>query len=296
MHKTLSTASRLLLTGGLLSVSAHASALVSCNTGDVQITKVQQYSSTDSNATLSTIYDSSSNPIYNPAVSAADCAAFTGNDTPYPKTNLGYAGDGLLNGGVQHKGDTPLFAGGAFITPQSPLQDLDKDGQVNDPGWILLGKFDPKNGFTPSPINGTTSIVLSSFFTATVTEQGIGTWSFTPDATVAQRTSSLLGRNYFDQFALVFKAGNGFSVYDFTPAAFGMNAPQITDPVMNWYGTYDVSDTLTNGGGGAGLSHISLWVRDPAPTIQTTQVPEPSTLALIGLSAAALIRSRRKAA
>lgn len=299
MKKTLSPARKLLLAGGLLSLSVHASAAPTstaapCGTTDVEITQVSQYSGTTSNATLNTIYNGN--------MAAAACAgAFSGNDGFYPSTNLGYAGDGLLNGGIQNQSGAALFPGGAFITPQSPLQDLDKNGQVNDPGWIMLGKFEQGNngswGFTPSTVGGSSAIVLSSFFTATITGQGTGTWSFTPDATVAQRTSSLLGRNYFDQFALVFKAGNAFSVYDFTPAEFGMTAPKVTDPVMNWSGTYDVSDTLKNGGGGgAGLSHISLWVRDPAPTGQTSQVPEPSTLALVGLSAVALIRSRRKAA
>lgn len=300
MKKTLSAASKLFLAGGLLSIAAHAgaapvSSLAPCGKTDVEITQVSQYSGTTSGATLNTIYTGN--------MAAAACAgAFSGNDGFYPSTNLGYAGDGLLNGGTQVASGATLFPNGAFITPQSPLQDLDKNGQVNDPGWIMLGKFEQNNGswgFTPSTVGGSSAIVLSSFFTATITGAGTGTWSFTPDATVAQRTSSLLGRNYFDQFALVFKAGNAFSVYDFTPAEFGMDAPSVNDPVMNWSGTYDVSDTLTSGGANnnaAGLSHISLWVRDPAPTAPTSHVPEPSTLALLGLSAAALIRNRRKAA
>lgn len=302
MNKTLSTASKLVLAGGLLCVSAQASALRSCNTADVKITSVSMFSDTTSSATLQTIYSGSQG--------AADCAgAFAGNDAFYPTTNLGYAGDGLLNGGAQNgSGGGTLFPGGAFITPQYPLQDLDKDGKATDPGWIMLGKYQElsKDGpwaFVPNTIGGHSDIVTSSFFTATISTAGKGTWAFTPDATVAQRTSTILGRNYFDQFALVFKAGDSFSVYDFTPDLFHMPPPDVDDPVMNWFGTYDVSGTLRAGGkdglkNPAGLSHISLWVRDPAATVQTTttQVPEPSTLALLGVSAAALIRTRRKTA
>lgn len=302
MNKTLSTASKLILAGGLLCVSAQASALRSCNTADVKITSVSQYSDTTASATLQTITQPGA------TWNAADCAgAFSGNDAFYPQTNLGYAGDGLLNGGVQNdKSGSTLFPGGAFITPQYPLQDLDKDGQATDPGWIMLGKYQElsKDGpwaFVPNTIGGHSDIVTSSFFTATISSAGKGTWAFTPDATVAQRTSTILGRNYFDQFALVFKAGDSFSVYDFTPDLFGMLPPDVDDPVMNWFGTYDVSGTLRAGKDDknpAGLSHISLWVRDPAATVQTTttQVPEPSTLALLGVSAAALIRMRRKSA
>lgn len=127
----------------------------------------------------------------------------------------------------------------------------------------MLGKYE--NGrFTPSAVGGDSGIVQTSFFSATETGVGTGTWAFTPDATVAQRLGSAFGRNYFDAFALVFKAGNGFAAYDFTPELFGAGAPGPTDPIMNWYGSYDVSDTLRAGGkdglkNPAGLSHITLW-------------------------------------
>jgi len=292
MNTPLSAIAALLLTGGLISAPAHAGALLGCNTGDVRITHVTQYTDTTAGASTATIYTG-------PAVAAADCAgAFGGNDGFYPTTNLGYAGDGLLNGGQQVASGTQLFPGGAFISDAHPLQDLDHNGLVNDPGWIMLGKYE-NGAFTPSAVGGNTSIVLGSFFTATVSGSGTGTWAFTPDASVAQRLGGTLGRNYFDAFALVFKAGDSFAAYNFTPEQFGASAPSPTDPVMNWFGTYDVSGTLRAGGADglknpAGLSHITLWARDPALPEVTTAVPEPASFGLLGLAAAALIRSRRR--
>lgn len=285
----------LILSASLLSIAgaAQASSLLPCNVGDVKVTSVSQYSSTSADAALVPLASGLS-------LSAADCAGvYSGNDGYYPSDNLGWQNDGLLNGGFQVSTGQVLFPGGAFITDDYPLADLDSDGEVDDPGWIMLGKFDPSKGtFTPSAVGGQTGIVLSSFFTATVDSAGKGTWALTPDATVAQRTSTVLGKNYFDQFALVFKAANAFAVYDFTASQFGVTHPSATTPVMNWEGTYDLTGTLRTGGkdglkNPAGLSHITVWARDPAAA---TSVPEPGTLALLGVAAfGALSASRRRA-
>lgn len=292
MKTKTSVISALLLASGVLAAPAYAGPLSDCQTSDVQITRVTQFSDTTATATTETIYAATGTP-----VGAAACAgAFTGNDGFYPTTNLGYAGDGLLNGGTQVASGSTLFPGGAFIDAAHPLQDLDGNGHVNDPGWIMLGKYE--NGqFTPSAVGGNTGIVLGSFFSATVTGTGTGTWAFTPDATVAQRIGDTFGRNYFDAFALVFKAGNSFAAYDFTPELFGADSPLPTDPVMNWYGSYDVSGTLRAGKDGknaAGLSHITLWARDPALPEVATQVPEPASLGLMAIAGAALLRSRKR--
>lgn len=296
MKTTISAFSALLFTGGLLAAPAHAGALLGCQTTDVQITRVTQFSDGGASATTETIYDAAATGA---AMNAAACAgAFRGNDGFYPTTNLGYAGDGLLNGGRQVASGATLFPDGAFIDATHPLQDLDGDGRVNDPGWIMLGKYEDGH-FSPSAVGGNTGIVLGSFFSATVTGTGTGTWAFTPDATVAERLGSTFGRNYFDAFALVFKAGNSFAAYDFTPEQFGAEAPLPTDPIMNWYGSYDISDTLRAGGKNglknpAGLSHITLWARDPDLTETTTQMPEPTSLVLVAIAGAALAHSRRR--
>lgn len=286
---------QLLLSASLIAAAgtAQATSLLPCNLNDVKVTSVAQYSDTTAGATLTTIAS-------NLSLNAAACAgAYSGNDGYYPTVNLGWQGDGLLNGGLQTSTGATLFPGGAFINAEYPLNDLDHDGAVDDPGWIMLGKFDPANGtFTPATVGDNSGFVLSSFFTATVDSAGKGTWALTPDATVAQRGSSALGKSYFDQFALVFKAANAFAVYDFTAAQFGVAHPSASSPIMNWYGTYDVSGTLRAGGkdglkNPAGLSHITVWARDPASP--ETSVPEPGTLALLGIAAiGALGASRRR--
>lgn len=295
----------IILVAALLSIGTAQAAV--CQLMDVQINSISRYSSTSSTATLN-------NVVSGIAAGADACAgAYAGNDGFYPTTNLGYAGDGLLNGGTQVATGSTIFPGGAFITPQYPLQDLNKNdgaGVAKDPGWIMLGKFEQNAttnvwGFTPNAIGGNSTLVLSSFFTATVDAAGKGTWSFTPDAQAGTRASQagVLGKNWFDQFALVFKAGDDFAAYDFTYDRFiatGLisGIPLATDPMLNWSGTYDVSNTIRTGGqdgtkNPAGLSHISLWVRDPAAV---NDIPEPTTIALLGLGLLGIcVAGRRKA-
>lgn len=277
------TATVLALACSLFAGSANAS--IACSTSDVQVTQISKYSAVSPSATLSTVYSGA-------GIDAFACAgANKGNATPYPTVNLGYYQDGLLNGAPQQAGHsgTVWFPGGAFVGP-ADLSNLQGLGNI-DPGWIFLGKVEFGSGpltFVPASIGGSSGIVLSSFFSVTPTGAGTGTWALTPDAMVAQRAQALLGNNYFDQFALVFKQANYFAAYDFTAEQFGITALSANDPIYNWGGSYDVSRTLTP----AGISHIDLYARDPGSSI--TVVPEPGTLALLGLALFGFAATRRK--
>lgn len=256
---------------------------VNCATSDVQVTSASRYDGLSADANLVDVSGALSLPMH-----AANCAGgFSGNDMPKPSVNLGYLGDGLLNGAGQQPGGDVLFPGGAFLTDTYPASDLNGNGEATDPGWIMLGRVDTQGNepgnFAPEKIGGDDNIVWASFFSITVDGAGIGTWAFTPDPEVAQRAESLLGKNYFDQFALIFKSGNAFAVYNFTAEQFGVSSPSADDHIFHFFGTYDTTGTLLAGANGnpAGLSHVSLWARDPS---NTTSIPEPSMLGLLGLA------------
>lgn len=285
INRLLATSS--IVIAGLSSISAVAgpvsSTLKSCALGSVTVTSVKLAA------------DGSSVPLSLP-IDYKNCyGAFAGNDTPYPTTNLGYLDDGLLNGQPQKfqgpgtGGD--LFGNGAFLNDPYAPYDLNGDGKA-DPGWVFLGKIEnPATGtFQPvGTIGGVGGIVLSSFFSASYDSAAkVWHWAFTPDKDVAARAGVVLGDNYFDQFALVFKQSDGFAAYNFTGEQFGVTHPDADDPILNFYGTADVSKVF----GSKGLSHISLWARDPG---FANNVPEPGSLALVGVALLGLVMRRKKA-
>lgn len=235
-------------------------------------------------------------PASHPQTNAAACSSFSGSANFTPKTNLGYAGDGVLNGS-----NPSAFQGGAFITA-SQLQDLHGDGSANDPGWIMLGQYNMGNGncgnFIPSAIDPeqSSNIAQMGFFSATEAHRkgkdsgnglGHGTWSFTPDAQVAQRAAAILGANWFDQMALAFKLGNDYVAYDFTTAQFRQTLTS-SSPIMQWSGTYDVSTFQK----GSDFSQITFWIRDPAGLSNVSAAPEPASMALVGLGMLGICATR----
>lgn len=244
--------------------------LPTCANSDVKVTSVIPHGS-------------STNLVGSP-VSAYDCAgAYAGNDKFDPSLNLGYAGDGLFNGGMQNGNGPVLFPNGIFSNNFTAV-DLNGDGTV-DPGWIRLGGWDPGAGggtFTPATIGGQ-SIVGNNWFSATAATSTSGTWSLTLPSNIKDLVGPVFGSNLFDHLVLSIKGGNSFAAYDFSASQLGLPL----DIPNDFQGTWDVTNTLAGG-----ISHMDIYVRDPL--VPGTNLPEPASIVLVGLAMAGLGLSARR--
>lgn len=274
-----------------LSLNAYATpaAIQACQYIDVQITTIELLGDGGGVTTL---------PV---PENASDCiGAIKGNNSEFikPTVNRGYDEDGWLNE-EDYNGywDGP----GAFVN-EADLLDLDGDGDVDDPGWIYVSESNNAGTMIGQTIPDSTQSYkfidnLITFNnckdqdgvdTACFADDGnavSGEWVYTPPAQNPDELTRLLGGSFFDQVAVIFKAGNAFAMYNFSITALGLDPVLAGDYNFAFTGTWDISDVLAD----KGLSNVTFWARDP---IGATEVSEPSTLGLLLLSSFFLLRRK----
>lgn len=259
-----------------------------CSVDDVQITEIKKQ---DGSPALA--YPSDADPL-----SASGCiGAIEGNDYIYDiGDNRGFKDIGMLN-------DTTQFPdSGAFLEPED-LLDLQGLGTKQDPGWIFVGKTNYNtNGSVGLIENGTIvngadsyTFNISDILTLTFgSDTKSGTFVYKPPVTNPQALLDVLGANkFFDQAAVILKAGNSYAIYNFKISDLGL-PPVIGTEEVNFMfsGTFSLPGTfVTNGGTTPGLSHVSLWLRDPFGDSNT--VPAPGTLLSLMLGLGLMLAGRK---
>ncbi len=275
-----------LFMGLSFSVYAKPQQIQACSFIDVQITTIELLDGSGVN-TLPVPQD------------ATDClGAYKGNNSAFlkPDDNLGYDEDGWLNKEDYNDWwDGP----GAFVD-EADLLDLDGDGDADDPGWVFVSESNNAGsmiGQSSSDGNSTYTFIddLITFDNCKDKngnasqciggEAVSGTWAYTPPAQNPDALTNLLGGDFFDQVAVIFKAGNAFAMYNFSILDLGLDPVLAGDYNFAFTGTWDISDVLAD----KGLSNVTFWARDP---IGDVEVPEPSTLVLFLLSGVFLLRRK----
>jgi len=263
-----------------------------CMVSDIQITSIQKQ-------------DGSAAQNVKPINASACYGAFSGNDDVSKLgNNLGYDNVGWLNS------ESEYWPGpGAFIT-DADLQNLEGKG-LFDPGWIFFGKYtDGTFDRSSSYKDGVGTYQYASDLISlndckdkddaaiSCGADGVvkGEWTYKPPVTNPQVLLDMLGTDkYFDQVTVVFKSATMFAMYNFNIAALGLDPVLGTnDENFMFKGVWDMSKTLVNPGGAAGLSHVSVWGRDPVSTNPPLDVPLSSPLTLAGLGLLLLGLHRRR--
>jgi hypothetical protein len=299
-----------------------------CNVSNATLTSVQ-ISNLDISAGTGDSVPTSSNLLKNGPYNASECVGiYAGKDNVQTENNIGEFEDGFLNGeGSILTGSEfidGLIDGNANLWYDGDPLDIDGDTVATDPGWINLGKFDVDNNSLEGDkevisFDGTKSLMISDVLQFTFSclggsECSTINWTLTTDIDIAETVREVMGRSTFDHLAFVTKAGNiqpdkdgnlprdkdgnfkkvdqGWAIYDFNfYEIFGKEKMKGND-VFDFETAYSLSGSIDIKGSGdfsAGLSHLSIWARDPLAT-----VPEPSTLAIFALGMIGLASRRFK--
>jgi hypothetical protein len=292
-----------------------------CNVSNATLTSIQ-ISNLDISEGTGESVPTSPNLLQNGPYNASECIGiYDGNDNVQTGNNIGEFKDGFLNG------ENSILTGYEFIDglidgnvnpwyDGDPL-DIDGDTDATDPGWINLGKFDVDNNSLEedkkvTSFDGTKSLWISDVLELTFTCLGGSectsiNWTLATDIDIVETVREVMGRSTFDHLAFVTKAGNatidkktgevkkgdqGWAIYDFNfYEIFGKEAPGAFnfETAYSLSGSIDIKDS---GDFSAGLSHLSIWARDPLAPSNT--VPEPSTLAIFALGIMGLVIRRFK--
>lgn len=263
------------------SSGAYAASISCGENSNVQLTGITVSSAATPNPNPN-LLAGSPNRVYN----SYACTGFSGNDSELADSspNIGLRNMGLLNFDSTQGSDYSYN----LLIEESDLQAIGDPNVAEDPGQIYLGKQEGAEFDYSSVLGNELDQFLSIDFDS-IGEKS-GTWSVGVDFGAIPDIESFLGRASFDHLAIVLKAGPQFAIYDFNFKDI-FASEYAAGNVLDFRTEYTFSGTWqTNDLGNKGLSHATVWARDPLPP---EEVSAPGVFGLLGLSLFGIAVRRR---